>query len=104
MSAFSDTTLDHSEPGTRLAVTEDPDGSIAAASGTVLIDEGQEAPEVLGALKRAVDRDPSQKAGRFNVTGSIRAAHQAATWPWTGRLIRVRQYGLIQAEVHHDVT
>lgn len=102
MSAFADTTLDLSEPGTRLAVTEDPDGSLAASSGTVLIDEWQEAPEVLGALKRAVDRDPSQTAGRFMVTGSIRAAHQVATWPGTGRLIRVRMYGLTQAELRHD--
>jgi len=77
---------------------EDPDGILASSMGTVLVDEWQEAPEILGAIKRAVDADTSGRAGRFIVAGSVRAAHQAATWPGTGRLIRVRMYGLTQAE------
>ncbi len=36
------------------------------------------------------------------VTGSVRAAHQAATWPGTGRLIRVRMFGLTQAELERE--
>ena len=102
MIRLADTVLDLSEPGVRLAATEDPDSILASSQGTVLIDEWQEAPEILGAVKRAVDGDRSNTPGRFIVTGSVRAAHQAATWPGTGRLIRIRMYGLTQAELEHD--
>ena len=101
--ALVDTVLDLSEPGTRRAAQESPDGLLAATTGSMLIDEWQEAPEILGAVKRAVDRDSTNAAGRFVVAGSVRAAHQAATWPGTGRLIRVRMHGLTQSEFedHH---
>lgn len=102
MGKFADTTLDLSEPGMRNAAREDPDGVLASSTGVILIDEWQEAPEILGAVKRAVDRDFSSQAGRFLVTGSVRAAHQAATWPGTGRLMRVRMFGLTQAELERD--
>lgn len=102
MARLADTVLDLSEPGTRLAASEDPDGILAATSGTVLIDEWQEAPEILGAVKRAVDKDPENTPGRFIITGSVRSAHQATTWPGTGRLIRLRLYGLTQAELEGD--
>ena len=93
---FADTVVDLSAPGPRLAAQEDPDGILAASQGTVVIDEWQEAPEIVGAVKRAVDADRSRTAGRFILTGSVRAARQAATWPGTGRLIRVRMSGLTQ--------
>lgn len=99
MGRFADATLDLSEPGDRLAATEDPDGALAITNGTLLVDEWQEAPEILGAIKRAVDSDLSRRPGRFIVTGSVRAAQQAATWPGTGRLIRVRMHGLTRAEM-----
>ena len=99
MGRFADATLDLSEPGDRLAATEDPDGALAISNGTLLVDEWQEAPEILGAIKRAVDSDRSRRPGRFIVTGSVRAAQQAATWPGTGRLIRVRMHGLTRAEM-----
>lgn len=102
MSQFADTVLDLSTPGVRTAAIEDPDGILAAASGRVLIDEWQEAPEILGAIKRAVDTDLSSIPGRFIVTGSVRAAQQAATWPGTGRLIRVRMSGLTQGELEDN--
>ena len=57
MSQFVDTILDLSIPGVRKAAIEDPDGILAAAPGRVLIDEWQEAPEILGAAKRAIDTD-----------------------------------------------
>ena len=97
-SSLADAVLDLSEPGTRRAATESPDGLLAASHGTVLIDEWQEAPEILGAVKRAVDSDLQATPGRFVIAGSVRAAHQAATWPGTGRLIRVRMYGLTHTE------
>jgi len=99
MGRFADATLDLSEPGDRLAATEDPDGALAITDGTLLVDEWQEAPEILGAVKRAVDSDRSRRPGRFIVTGSVRAAQQSATWPGTGRLIRVRMHGLTRAEM-----
>lgn len=99
MGRFADATLDLSEPGDRLAATEDPDGALAITDGTLLVDEWQEAPEILGAIKRAVDSDRSRRPGRFIVTGSVRATQQAATWPGTGRLIRVRMHGLTRAEM-----
>lgn len=83
MSQFADTILDLSTPGVRTAAIEDPDAILAASPGRVLIDEWQEAPEILGAVKRAVDADLSNTPGRFIVTGSVRAAEQAATWPGT---------------------
>jgi predicted AAA+ superfamily ATPase len=86
----------------RAAVEEDPDGVIATADGTVFIDEWQELPETLGSVKRAVDQLDGGEAGRFLITGSVRARKQAATWPGTGRFIRVRMYGLTQAELERD--
>ena len=99
---FADTTIDLSMPGPKLAARQDPDGLLAASPGTVVIDEWQEAPEIVGAVKRVVDTDRSRTAGRFILTGSVRAAHQVATWPGTGRLIRVRMSGLTQGEIEYD--
>ena len=99
---FADSVVDLSIPGPRRAASEDPDGVLAACEGTIVIDEWQEAPEIVGAVKRAVDADTTRTPGRFIVTGSVRAAHQAAAWPGTGRLIRVRMHGLTQSEIEHD--
>lgn len=104
MGQFADTILDLSIPGVRTAALEDPDGVLAASFGRVLIDEWQEVPEILGAVKRAVDASPPSIPGRFIVTGSVRAAYQAATWPGTGRLIRARMYGLTQGELERNNT
>lgn len=102
LSGFADTTLDLSVPAIRDAVAEDPDGVIQGADGTVFIDEWQELPESLGSVKRSVDQVGGGAPGRFIITGSVRARHQAATWPGTGRFIRVRMYGLTQAELEGD--
>ncbi len=102
MIRFADTILDLSKPGPRAAVDDDPDGALAAAPGVVLIDEWQESEEILGAIKRAIDSDFSQKPGRFIITGSVRASQQGKTWAGTGRFIRVRMYGLTQAELNRD--
>lgn len=102
MAKFADTILDLSEPGPRAATTDDPDGALAAATGVVLIDEWQESEEILGAVKRAVDKDENNTPGKFIITGSVRAAQQGDTWPGTGRFVRVRMYGLTQAEMAGD--
>jgi predicted AAA+ superfamily ATPase len=54
-------------------------------------------PEVLGAVKRAVDEDP--RPGRFLVTGSSQADLTSPGWPATGRLIRLPLLGLVQREL-----
>jgi hypothetical protein len=50
-----------------------------------------------GAIKRAVDDDP--RPGRFLLTGSLRAELEADMWSGTGRLVRLRLYGLSEREV-----
>ena len=63
----------------------------------MLLDEWQTVPELLGAVKRAVDED--SRPGRFILTGSVRADLDAETWPGTGRLIRLNMYGLSEREI-----
>jgi predicted AAA+ superfamily ATPase len=84
-------------PAEAVAFDADPDAALAASEEPVLLDEWQEAPSVLGAVKRAVDRDP--QPGRFILTGSVRADLEAATWPGTGRIVRVPMYGMTVGEV-----
>ncbi|MFV1992010.1 MAG: ATP-binding protein [Acidimicrobiales bacterium] len=78
------------------AFRADPDVALRGLDEPVLLDEWQAVPEVLGAVKRAVDSDP--RAGRFVLTGSIRADLEMQTWPGTGRLVRLDMRGLTVAE------
>ncbi len=75
----------------------DPDAAISDGPFPLLIDEWQFVPEILGAVKRAVDDDPSP--GRFVVAGSTQADLTAAGWPATGRLIRLPLYGFTEGEL-----
>lgn len=75
-------------PADATAFRADPDAALRGLEEPVLLDEWQAVPEVLGAVKRAVDRDA--RAGRFVLTGSVRADLQAETWPGTGRLVRLQ--------------
>ncbi len=59
------------EPGTANAFRADPDGALRRAERPLLIDEWQEVPEVLAAVKRSVDARP--EPGQFVLTGSVRA-------------------------------
>lgn len=70
---------------------------LSAGPFPLLIDEWQVVPEVLGAVKRAVDERPGP--GRFVITGSAQADLTAAGWPATGRLIRAEMYGLTEREI-----
>jgi len=74
----------------------DPDAALRGRAEPVLLDEWQDVPEVLGAVKRSVDSDPS--AGRFVLTGSVYGELGSTSWPGTGRLIRVPMYGLTVRE------
>lgn len=57
-------------------------------------------PDILGAVKRAVDADP--RAGRFLLTGSTGADLGSAGWPATGRVLRLPLWGLSEREVEGD--
>lgn len=72
------------------AFESDPDAALRDLSEPVLLDEWQEVPAVLGAVKRAVDEDP--RPGRFLLAGSVRAAVERKMWPGTGRVVRVPMY------------
>ena len=78
-------------------VAADPDVALRGLPEPVLLDEWQAVPSVLGAVKRAVDTD--FRAGRFIVTGSVRAEYDAAVWPGTGRLVRVPVGVLAEREI-----
>ncbi len=53
---------------TRAAALNDPATFVAGGTGTTLIDEVQRVPQLMLAVKAAVDRDP--RPGRFLLTGS----------------------------------
>ena len=74
----------------------DPDAALAERDEPVLLDEWQDVPEVLGAVKRSVDL--VSRPGRFVLTGSVSGEVDAASWPGTGRLIRVPMYGMTVRE------
>ena len=78
------------------AFRADADVALASFDEPVVLDEWQEVPGVLGAVKRAVDRDP--RPGRFVLTGSVRADIEAQTWPGTGRVVRVAMFPMTVAE------
>ncbi|MGH8906918.1 MAG: ATP-binding protein [Egibacteraceae bacterium] len=90
-------------PAEAEAFRADPDVALTGLAEPVLLDEWQVVPEVLGAIKRAVDSEP--RPGRFVVTGSVRADLQHEGWPATGRLVRVDMTGLTMREVlRRDLT
>ncbi len=78
------------------AFRADPDAALRGLDEPVLLDEWQLVPDILGAVKRAVDVDP--RPGRFLLTGSARAELETDTWPGTGRLLRVPMYGMTVRE------
>lgn len=84
-------------PAEAAVVRADPDAALADSSFPLLVDEWQVVPEVLGAVKRAVDEGAA--AGSFVLTGSSQADLTTAGWPATGRLIRVLMYGLAEREL-----
>lgn len=79
------------------AFRADPDVALRALATPVLLDEWQAVPGVLGAVKRAVDDGTG--AGRFLLTGSVRADLDTQTWPGTGRIVRLRMDGLTVREM-----
>jgi len=89
-------------PAQAAVVGADPDVALRDLPEPILIDEWQLVPEVLGAVKRAVDEDP--RPGRFVLTGSSQADLSTAGWPATGRIVRLTMYPLTGRERHGDPT
>jgi uncharacterized protein len=81
-------------------VRADPDAVLESMSEPILIDEWQNVPEVLGAVKRLIDTNA--RPGRFILTGSARSDALTKGWPATGRVIRVSQWGITQRELQGD--
>jgi len=86
-------------PAEATVVRADPDAALTDGPFPLLVDEWQVVPEVIGAVKRAVDEGAAH--GSFVLTGSSQADLTAVGWPATGRLIRVLMYGLAERELEH---
>jgi predicted AAA+ superfamily ATPase len=80
---------------------EAPDVALRGLATPVLLDEWQAAPEIIGAVKRAVDRNP--EPGQFILTGSASIDLAGPTWPGTGRIIRLAMFGLTEREIEANV-
>ena len=63
----------------------------------VLLDEWQNVPEILGAVKRSVDG--GAPPGSYILAGSVRAELEQESWPLTGRAVRLQMHGLSEREV-----
>lgn len=90
------TTIHLDRPAEAIAVAADPDAALRGLDEPILLDEWQEVPQVLGAVKRACDTEP--RPGRFILTGSVRAETETQTWPGTGRVTRLEMYPLTAGE------
>jgi len=86
------------QPGVAASYRADPDTALRRAARPLLLDEWQEVPTVLAAVKRAVDVDPTP--GQYILTGSVRADLQTESWAGTGRTVRMSMYPLVERELH----
>lgn len=87
------------DQATRDAARVDPHGLVADLCGPALIDEVQLAPELLPAIKQAVDEDPTP--GRFLLTGSANVLTAPRIYEsLAGRTRRIELWPLAQSEIH----
>jgi hypothetical protein len=92
----SSATLD--DQAIREAAAADPDGFIAGLPAPAVIDEVQLVPDLLYAIKRAVDDDPTP--GRFLLTGSANVlTAPKISESLAGRVRRIELWPLAQAEI-----
>ena len=94
--------LSADRPEQAAALRSGPDAVLAGLPRPLLIDEWQLVPDVLGAVKRAVDEDASP--GQFLLTGSARSDALAQGWPATGRVVRISHWGISRRELTGDVS
>ncbi len=89
-------TLD--DPLTLSQALEDPDGLVGQGAGFTVIDEVQRAPDLLRAVKLAVDRDPTP--GRFLLTGSANLLGlRSVTESLAGRAVYTELFPLSWSEI-----
>lgn len=93
---FAETVVRLDQPDTAAAFAASPDVALAALPEPILLDEWQEVPTVLGAVKRAVDVDT--RRGRFILAGSVRAQLEGTMWPATGRVVPVELFPITVSE------
>lgn len=88
--------MDH-EP-TRAAARADPSGFVESTHGLLVIDEVQRAPELVLAIKAAVDRD--RRPGRFLLTGSANLLRlRSVEDSLAGRAETIELFGFSQGEM-----
>lgn len=83
-------------PAEAAAFVADPDAALGQMPEPVLLDEWQVVPEVLGAVKRAVDRGSGP--GRFLLAGSVSSELEGWWGPATGRVLRLHLAGFAVRE------
>lgn len=93
---FAESVVRLDQPEEAAPFVASPDGALAAMPTPVLLDEWQEVPAVLGAVKRAVDGDT--RRGRFLLAGSVRAQLDGTMWPATGRVVPVNLFPITVSE------
>jgi len=93
--AASTTQLDR--PSDAAAFLADPDTALARKARPALLDEWQEAPDVLGAVKRAVDA--GAPPGSFIITGSVDADSRGFAAPTFGRTRTLTLWPVTQREI-----
>jgi hypothetical protein len=98
----ADTIVRLDRPGESTAFAADPDAALRRLHGLVVLDEWQDVPAVLGAVKRAVDDDPSPR--RFLLTGRVSAPLDHRMWPATGRIVDVAMWPVTEAERRGQLT
>ncbi|WP_423923360.1 ATP-binding protein [Candidatus Poriferisodalis sp.] len=84
-------------PAQRGLALDDPDAAVSIGPFPLLLDEWQHVPEVLGAVKRAVDQDRAEPQ-RYIITGSARGDLIAGSWPGTGRFLSIELWPLTGRE------
>ncbi len=89
------------QPGVAMSYRADPDAALRRAARPLLLDEWQEVPAVLPAVKRAVDNNPAP--GQFILTGSVQAEIENETWAGTCRTVRMTMYPLVERELQPSV-
>jgi predicted AAA+ superfamily ATPase len=83
-------------PAQAAAFEADPDAALRGLEEPVLLDEWQAVPPVLGAVRRAVESEPS--GNRFLLSGSVRAELDHGLWAATGRIVRLSMFGMTVRE------
>lgn len=93
----SATVVQLDSPAQALAFQNDPDAALARLERPVLLDEWQEVPGVLWAVKRAVDGGASP--GSFIITGSVSARLHSPSLPTFGRQVALTLWPATQREI-----